>query len=355
MSADDDRALLRGLRRVGDEAQLTQAIAAVARADEKFAREFAAIVLPGRDDGAPVAAVTVTAEEIVEGGRVDLRLRAEALDAIVEIKIHAGYRPNQLEDYQKTLDASAARERHLIAITRDVPTFAEPSYVHALRWRDLLPRLRQISCGSVELTRQWRLFLDVLETEGSMGFTRPDPRLFTAYGEVRQALIHMEEFMRVLRVPLLQALRAARGGDEHAAGFYWKQPRFGRTRHGRISVPFRVPADGPWRVRAGVISWHPPTPSFFVQCGPDQRWDRRHVEGAARDAVEALVAGGFDSQWMAAYLPLTDEVISPDALEERVLAWAHDRFADIERSGFFAVPADAFGAAKAPDADETEA
>ncbi len=123
-----------------------------------------------------------------------------------------------------------------------------------------------------------------------MGFTRPDPELFAAYSRTRRALLHMEEFLRAVEMPLLQALREARGAGEDKAALYWGRGRkLARTRIGGMSIPFRVPADSrSVRVRAGVMSWNPPVASFFVRCSPDQRWDRRLLlPGYTRPLIRA--------------------------------------------------------------------
>lgn len=353
-------ALLSGLRRSGDEAQLTRAIAAVCEADAHFASQFLSLVLertPRPPRERPEANVTVAVEEVIPNGRVDLRFRGRQWDVIIELKIHAGYGPGQLERYLGAL--TDAPHAYLAAITRDVPTYGEREaegdvrWRGSVRWKSLRPSLRDLSPADADLASQWRLFLDVLETEGTMGFIRPDPELFAAYGEARRAILHIEELLRSIQTPLLQALRDARGGDEGAASFYWKSGRrLGRTRLARISVPFRVPADGPWRVRAGFISWNPPA-SFFVQAGPDQRWDRRRFSPEARRAVDAAVARGFDPTWMAAYRPLDEAFLAEDRLEERLVAWAHERFVDLVETGLVELPLSELGDA-APPADDTD-
>jgi hypothetical protein len=346
-------ALLRGLRRPGDEPQLTQAIAAVAAADPRFAAGFLRLVVRETGSGVDVPAeVHVSAEEVVPDGRVDLRFRAEGIDVIVELKIHAGYGPHWLDRYLAAL--TDVKHAFVVAVTRDDPTYGEPpangAWLGATRWKRLLPGLRELRPADPDLLRQWLLFLDVLETEGSMGFTQADPELFAAYGQTRRAIIHIEDLLRSIQVPLLNALRDALGGEE-AAGLYWKSGRrFGRTRWARISIPFRVPADGPWRVRAGFISWNPPA-AFFVQAGPDQRWDRRRFSPAARLAVDAAVASGFDPLWMADYLPVDDQLVTSERLEERLVEWAHGRFAALRETGLLALPITELGDVTDPGAE----
>jgi hypothetical protein len=72
----------------------------------------------------------------------------------------------------------------------------------------------------------------------------------------------------------------------------------------------------------------------------------------AQRAVDALVHAGFDPVWMAARLPLDPDRVSSDSLEKEVVDWAYERFVEIEASGLFALPIDAFGDAVSPDADK---
>jgi hypothetical protein len=53
----------------------------------------------------PPADLEVSAEEVVAAGRLDLRFGslADGWDMIVEIKIHAGYGPGQLDRYLEAL------------------------------------------------------------------------------------------------------------------------------------------------------------------------------------------------------------------------------------------------------------
>lgn len=354
-------ALLRGLRRPGFEPQLTQALASVFAADPALGADFVRHVLTGLEERELAKStpqrLDCAAEEIVSEGRLDLRFRGQDWDLILELKIHAGYGAGWFDRYVGAL--TDARHGYVVAITRDVPQYGEPpagshpKWLGSIRWKSLLDGMRALEPADSDLRAQWPLFLDVLEQEGSMGFTRPDPALFDAYAQTKLALDHMEEFVLALQTPLLQALRDALGGDESAASLYWKSGRrLGRTRTGRISIPFRVPAaERSWRVRAGVISWTPPA-SFFVQPGPDQRWDRRAFSPEARAAVDALIGGGrFEGKWMAAFLPFDENLISSTEFEERIVGWAHERFAELVGSGLLSLPIEALGDAGAPDGE----
>ena len=355
--AVDSAALIRGLRRPGNEPQLTQALAFVLGTDGALAGSFLGHVVAGVDALLPLPpAMSVSAEEEAATDRFDLRFRAPGWDVIVELKIHAGYGAGQLSRYLNGL--TDVDNAYLVAITRDLPLYGEPAkdvdqrWLGSVRWRDLLPRMRTLSIQDELLRLQWQLFLDVLEEEGSMGFTRPQPELFDAFAQARDATRHMEEFLRVLEHPLLEALRDVLGGDEQAGLFWARAGRFARARHSnKIDIPFRVPVGGPWRVRAGVMGWSPP-PTFYVSPAPDQRWTTRSFGPEARRAVDALVAGGnFQPEWMYAHFGLTEERIVAAGLEREVVEWAHDRFVEIKRSGLFDLPVEALGAAAGPDAE----
>lgn len=349
-------ALLRGLRRPRNEPQLTQALAAVLAADRAAARAFLGAVFAslGVEAVAPPE-FEVAAEEIVGGDRFDLRFRSPGWDVILELKLYAGYGREQLSRYLAALQD--VEHGYLAAVTRDLPLYGEPSrdehprWLGSVRWRDLLPTLHELPVEDGFLRTQWKLFLSLLEEEGSMGFTRPKPELFDAFAQAREANRHMEEFLRVLERPLLEALQDVLGGQDQAS-LYWKRGgRFSRATHSnRIDIPFRVPKDGPGRVRAGIMGWSPPA-TFYVAPVPSQRWTTRSFSPLAQEAVDLLVAGGhFDAEWMHAHLGLTEDLIRSDKLEQTVVEWAHERFVELRESGLFAVPVDALG--RSGDADE---
>jgi len=349
-------AIISGLRRAGYEPQLTLALASVFTAEPALGAAFVRVLLThldhddlGRELPSQLQCV---AEEVVADGRVDLRFRDPgAWDLIVELKIHAGYGKGWFERYVAALDE--VEHAYVAAVTRDIPHYGEPEarshprWLGATRWRKLLSGLRELKPSDEALALQWPLFLDVLEREGSMGFTQADPELFDAFARARLATLHMEEFLRALETPLLQALRAALGGADDVASFYWKRGgRFSRTKWGRMDIPFRVPAGGPARVRAGLLGWKAPA-AFYVEPNPGHVWVRRRPD--ARDVVRFLVARGFDREYLRAYLRLEADVVRAADLEERVVGWARDRFGDVVASGILDLP---YGGAL--DEDETE-
>jgi len=338
-------ALLRGLRRRGYEPQLTQALNAVFEAEPAFAADFVRLLLRTlkRDDLArdvpPLLACV--AEEVVPTGRLDLRFREGPWDLIVELKIHAGYGRGWFKRYLDEL--SDVEHAYLVAITRDVPVGeppldadARPEWLGPTRWRSLLKGMQALQPSDPMLAGQWPLFLEVLEQEGSMGFTEPKPELFDTFGRARLARMHMEEFLRAIRVPLLQSLQTACGGSDDAAAFYFPGGRkFSYTKWGRIDIPFRVPAKGGGRVRAGLIGWDSP-PGFVVQPGGDRRWDKRMEAFSpdVKDAVRFLMSRDFDARYMRAWMPLDAKLLRSAEFDDIVVAWAAERFRDIVESGY---------------------
>jgi hypothetical protein len=101
--------ILATLRRVGDEAQWMQVIAAVAKDDSAFAGGLARALVNAAPDKAAVAALgpvrgrlTCRAErslqdaEGVDQGRVDLRFTGDEFALLCELKLHSGYGHRQL-------------------------------------------------------------------------------------------------------------------------------------------------------------------------------------------------------------------------------------------------------------------
>jgi hypothetical protein len=124
-------------------------------------------------------------EEVTEHGRFDLSFRDQesGWHVVIEIKIHAGFHGNQLERYLLALPSTDRAA--LAAITRDVPKYgdpnrADPRWRGSVQWGRVLPALRALAPADAALAVQWPLFLDVLESEGAMGFTHADPQLFHA-------------------------------------------------------------------------------------------------------------------------------------------------------------------------------
>jgi hypothetical protein len=174
-----------------------------------------------------------------------------------------------------------------------------------------------------------------------MGFTRPNTELFEAWALKRRAAAHVEEFVEAVRWPVLAALRELLGGPDDAADFYrgrGGRPVLSRSQWGKADMPIRVPANGPIRLRAGAFGWDPPA-RFYVTPDDGRRW----VTGLAglsedgRQAVRSLVERGFRDRDLHVFLDLDEARLASPTLEQDVVTWVHDRFAEIVDSGLLAV------------------
>jgi hypothetical protein len=256
-------ALIGALRDRGRETELTQAIAAVLAADPRMASEFVRLALAKapRSRGLEIPdSLACRAEESVEKGRLDLSFSDPTSDfrVAVELKIHAGFQGDQLQRYLDHLPTNGS----LVAITRDVPTYGDPveddpRWHGSVRWGKLLDDLRNLLPADPELARQWPLLLDVLESEGSMGFTTPDPQLFRVFERSREARDHIELFMDSIRMPLLQGLAKTLGVEETEIAFEarGKKRRMVFPAQRMMSVAFRIPPSDKPRIWAAVWAW----------------------------------------------------------------------------------------------------
>jgi len=189
-------AVIAALRRTGDEAQLTQVVAAVAGADRAFAGRLAELLImraPNarqRDSMLPVPAeldcrAEASLRAVAGGshGRVDLRFDSPDRDftLFVENKLHSGYGHEQLRRYSDALGDLPTEDRRtgLLSITRNVAGPGEPSaekkrWLGSLRWKAILGALRELPVANLELRRQWQCFLDVVDEQGDFGMTTLD-------------------------------------------------------------------------------------------------------------------------------------------------------------------------------------
>ena len=353
--------VIRGLRLKGNEPQLTAALAAVFQAEPCAASVFVRDALALTSRGASMAPavpeeLACTTEERFAQGRVDLRFRAGDWDVIVELKIAAGYGHLQIERYLGAL-APTTRHAYLVAVTRDLPAHGAPTapddrWLGAIQWRRLLPRLRELPV-SRELESQWTSLLDVLEEEGSMGFTKPDPELFADFAKMRAASEHVEAFLGVLAHPLLAELRLALGGGDARAAFKGNKPGVSRSREGAAEYVFVVPAGGLPRVKAGLFAWKKPTRFSVAPLGAPRLLASRDPQSIA--VCDALAAEGFrvPERDLRAFLPLADELLRSEMLEETVVTWARGRFDVLVEAGFFDLHGAAADEEASPADDDT--
>jgi hypothetical protein len=319
-----------------------------------MAAQFVNIVLP---TAAPMRALTApsemdcSTEEVVEDGRLDLRFRAEGWDVIIELKIYASYGQNQLDRYLSVLDR--VHDAYVTAITRAVPRYGEPRHgvderwLGSVQWRHLLPGLRAMRGRDPALNEQWPLFFDVLEEEGSMGFTKPQPDLFRLFGELRAVMKHTDEFVEALQMPLLEALVDALGGGEGAADIHrgrGGRMHIARSRNAITDIIFRVPASGAQRIRAGLFAYNPPV-RFYVAPMSGRTWVARmaRLSPSAQEAVRYLISRGFRDRDLHSFFELDEQTLRSPTLEENVVEWTHARFVDIVESGLLECTTEPFG------------
>ena len=277
--------------------------------------------------------------------------------AIVEIKIYAGYGHDQVGRYLRSL--RPGEHGVVVAVTRDVPRSGESvidtRWAGSVQWSTLLPGLRRLRPIDRDLAGQWPLFLDVLEAEGDMGFTKANPELFQAWANYPAARQHLVEFLDTMRRALLDRLRTALAEDgiprEAAAGFFTrgKVKRTVVPKLGSVLVGFRVPAARRERLWAGLWGWG--DPRFVVMIPYPAYMDTDRERAAA--AVASLLAADFTNskdRWLRRYLPLTPERLATADLQEQVLDFARESFASIARSGVLQL---ASSAAAPADEDET--
>jgi hypothetical protein len=351
MELGPQHALFRGLRRAGGEAQLTQALESLFQADPGFASAFLKLVVdsaPHHDrlaDRAIPDELLCRAEEAVTEGRVDLSFTDEGTQwrAFVELKIHAPYGSRQIERYLESVRGEAPAL--VVAITRDDPTYGEDSedarWAGSVRWGTILDRLRKLRPADDSLAQQWPLFLDVLETEGSMGMTQPDPEMLLVWAKGPPARAQAESFVEAVRRPLLDVLRrelvgAGLANDPESAaasvlrGKTKKRAVFPRL--GKMQAEFRVPADGRPVISAGLWGWG--DLNFVVEIP----YPRSDVDPErARTIARRLQQAGFRSwrdRLLENFLPLDENALRDPALQDTLIEFARASFGAVVSSGF---------------------
>lgn len=282
MALSADHSLIQALRKSGGEVELTQALAAVFGQERELARRFVEILVRHAPHGDLVAdrldlppELSCHAEKRLEHGRADLVFTGEgAWHVNVELKIHAGYGSDQISRY---LDSAPDGERSLVvAITRTVPSHGDRHddrrWLGSMRWAALLPELRALEPRNDALRQQWPLFLDVLESEGSMGFTKADLNLFHAWGAAVTARSHAEDFVEAVRHPIRDEVarlvieRGLQSDPDKACAFETR----GRVKRavfpqlGKMLFRLQVPSGAtPARIQAGL--WGYGDPRFVVE------------------------------------------------------------------------------------------
>jgi hypothetical protein len=340
--------LIEALRVQRDEAQITRAIASVLSSDGTMAAAFVAVVLAGAPRRDRIvfrvpSELGCRAEESLDDGRADLSFIDSEREhrALLELKVHSGYGDDQILRYLKSLPTDPVKNV-LAAITRTVPTYGDehddPRWAGSIRWGRLVDGLRGLRPSDDDLAAQWSVLIDVLEQEGAMGFTGDDAEMLAAWAKAAPARDHAEEFVNVLRLPLLDVLRRelVAGGlaqDPLRAASSFSRGRRGQRvvfpQRGKMQVRFCVPAGATVRVKAGLWGWG--DLNFTVEVPYPAG------EGAA-DAAARLEAAGF-KHWrhrlLERFLPLPIAEIQSEQVQERIVAFATESFRALVTSGFF--------------------
>jgi hypothetical protein len=345
-------ALIAALRHGRSETELTRALASVFTHERKLGAAFLRLVLLHAPQASRIdlsalpAELGCRAEEMLAEGRPDLSFTDATgrWHAIVEIKIYARYGHDQVDRYVRSL--RSVDHGLVVAVTRDVPTYGEsvtdPRWAGSVQWSTLLPGLRQLRPVDLDLAAQWPLFLDVLEAEGDMGFTKANNELFQAWANYSAAREHLTEFLDTMSRALLDELRAALVGLDapgEKASFATRGRRVVFTTRGTVGVAFEVPAGGPERLWVGVWSSQG-TVYFSVDIGYPVATETNAEQRS--NAVETLRAHGFKGvEDGSRELELTPKLLAADDLQRRVLDFATESFAILKQSGIFELQAPA--------------
>lgn len=346
-------ALLWGLRRRADEAQLSQAIAAIARVDRRFAARFVELVLDAaeagdlganvrafRKGGMPDALDCRAEESLGEEGRIDLRFDGQELTLFVENKLYSGYGHDQVSRYLRAVRRLPRGTRSaLVAVTRTVPTYGEPKldadkrWLGSVRWAPLLPALRELPIADMQLAAHWSLLLDILDKQGDLGMTRADAELIRAWARYRQGRDHLSDLLDQVWGRALDIVRtelAAKYGRKASADELVDIERRGKQRkvviqrdQTRVFIGFCIPAivkDSALQVQ---FSGFYGVPHFTVQTKP-WKAQQRLEEGDRKlaKADDELRAHGFSTNrthdyWARVHQP--DEYLDADDVPTRLV------------------------------------
>jgi hypothetical protein len=314
------QAVIWGLRRQRDEAQLTQVIAEVARADRRFAGAFVELLLDTAAKGSQPENVRRLSDSGVPQelgcraeahlrdtgdaslGRVDLRFDGvDDFTLFVENKLYSGYGHEQVNRYLAALDGLPPERRSgLVSVTRNVPTYGEPRleadnrWLGSVRWAHLRDRLAGLPIGDVQLRAQWRLFVDVLDQQGDLGMTRAQPELIRAWAQYLQGRKHLEDILDQVQERALDVVERAmrkkygrKAKGEPLVAPYTRGKKRQVVQRDQVSVylGFCIPAKV--RDAALVIQFNGyyGVPHFTVQANP---WDARELlDGGDRKLVKA--------------------------------------------------------------------
>jgi hypothetical protein len=268
------------LRRPGHERQLTDCLGELARVDRGIARGLTAALLTAAASYAGSRRADALRESIPEeltcsyedptggvvvrprawwrdeerrGGRLDWVLYPPGqppcdrdFQLVVEVKIAAELRPEQLADYHEDLAKCGGGRRGLLVLGRTVPQagLLDDTYefwLGAVTWEQVLPLLREVRPDDPDLRAQWNPLLDILETRDDLG-TEPARWETLTTPESRSIIKRVvEEIRPQVENHARTALRRRPTARAAASGELLEIKA--KLTKGRVSVDFFIPSD----------------------------------------------------------------------------------------------------------------
>ena len=315
-----DAPLMRGLRRTGDEAQLTQVIGRLAATSERFASGYANVLLiaaarrfPERvgllgrvpPDLQCAAEYTLSRQE----GRVDLRLHAPGFTLLVEHKLHSDFGYRQLDRYRAAIDRLPRGSHALVAVTRNVPTPSaleltdSSRWLGVVRWRALLDGLRRLRHDDDRATNQWRTLLQIIDEQGDFGVGQLDQRDLETWGRFSAARARFVDILDEARVSAEDTLRRQLRDQRYTTSDHLlslvTHKRTGKTAikvaQQEAWVGWALPAGGDVVVSFGfAANSRASTTDFNVVVWPRDLTVRYEQDDATQRAVRELEKHGFN-------------------------------------------------------------
>ena len=307
------------LRRKGDEAQVTQIIAAFCAADRRFASQLAEVFIEaapsttGRKHLGPLPSeLTCVAEHQVfdesqDLGRVDLAFFSDEDDfqLFVELKIHSGYGHQQLERYAAALAAFPKDRQALLAITRGFPTYGETqvasseTWLGSIRWPHIYPRLTRLHHKDHFLQELWRHLLTLIRQQGDFGLMDFDPQAAIGWSRYQEGRYILTEMLEEIYEPTLDMIRralAARQGvapsHELATAILHNDKRLVWPWADSLNIQIAAPATNGERLRLQFGGGRP-DPVFTLEARHDNKNIHLSPDPALAAATKKLQSKGF--------------------------------------------------------------
>jgi hypothetical protein len=361
--------VLATLRRVGDEAQWTQLIAATAAHDDAFAAKLAEALI----DAAPRAdrasalkplphRLNCRAERVVHDaadvgqGRVDLVFTGDDIALLCELKLHSGYGHRQLERYLTALEALPERRKALIAATTLQPQHGEevvagrPEWLGSIRWADVYDRLAALAPSDPAVANTWRAILALMRRTGDFGPMDLQDDLILGWARRDDAEAALRGLLTNLSTPALETIRATAGSAE----MRWK----GKTQNifsmkNQMFLHYAVPAEAnEARLRLQVIVFDG-RPYFTVEARYEHPAEHVANDATVATATAALQTRGFQhgrdgTGWFWVRIANPEDWLAGPNTAQRMLAIVEETLPILQASGLF----DAL-AARRPTTSET--